>query len=99
MGLHPSRDRLANGGSGILLDEMRPRNRHLGLVFKTPAEIPDTSDQDRAGLGIDEQFRNLALGQPPRIVGYDLHHGRGLSRDRDLPRPRQAPPVVAASLT
>src|SRR5882762_3060563 len=69
MGLHPCRHRPADRGTGILLDKMRARYRHLGLVFPAAAEIPDGPDQDRAGLGVDEKLWQLVLGHPFRIVG------------------------------
>src|ERR1700738_4956220 len=97
MGFHPFGNRLADRRAGILLDEMRSGDRHFGLVLETPAKLPDSSDQDRTWLGIDEQLWNLVLRHPLRIVGYDLHHVRGLARDRDLARPGQRRPAVLSS--
>src|SRR5205814_1817363 len=62
--LHPVGHRPADRRPGIFLDEMRARDRDFGLVFPTSAKIPDSTDQDGAGLGVDEQFWNVGLGQP-----------------------------------
>src|SRR6266851_5580474 len=72
--LHPVGHRPADRRPGIFLDEMRARDGDFGLVFPASAKIPDSTDQDGAGLGVDEQFWNIALGQPLRIVGCYLRH-------------------------
>src|SRR5207245_6246608 len=50
----------------------------------------------RRSSDLDEQFRNLALGQPPRIFGDDLHHLSRLARDGDLAWPGQGRPAILA---
>jgi hypothetical protein len=48
MGLEPAGKRLADGGPGIFLDEMRALHRRLGLVFTASAEFARRADQDAA---------------------------------------------------
>src|ERR1700687_2926813 len=92
--LHPTGHRLPDGWPGIFLNEMRARYGDFGLVFPTSAEIPDSTDQDRAGFGVDEQFWDVVLRHPLRIVGSDLHHVGGFACYRNLPRPGQRRPAV-----
>src|SRR5579871_2221392 len=96
MSFHPTRDRLADGGSRILLDEMRPRYRDLGLVLPAAAELPDRPDQDGAGLGIDEKLWDVVLAHPLRVIGGDGDDIGRFARNRDLPRPGQRRPTVVA---
>jgi hypothetical protein len=39
---------------------MAALDRDLGLVQKAAAELALSADQDRAGLGVDEQLRQVA---------------------------------------
>src|SRR5450759_3519443 len=68
--LHPVGHRPADNRSGILLDEMRARYGDLSLVLPASAIVPDSTDQDRAGLGVDKQLWDVARGQPLRCLLY-----------------------------
>src|SRR5262249_25254838 len=94
MRLHPVGDRAPDGGTGILLDEVRTRHRHLGLVLPGAAELAHRPDQDCARVGVDEQLWDAVLRHPPGIVGNDPPDVGRLARDRDLPRPGQRRPAI-----
>src|SRR5579871_304158 len=96
MRLHPACDRLADRRARILLDEMRPWYGDLGLVLPATAELPDRSDQDGAGLGIDEELWDVVRAHPPRVVGGDGDDIGRFARNRDLPRPGQRWPTIFA---
>src|ERR1700733_77141 len=62
--LDPVGHRTADRRPGILLDEMRAGYGDFGLVFPVSAKIPGRTDQNSAGLGIDEQFGDSVLRHP-----------------------------------
>ncbi len=69
----------------------------LGLVFPAAAKLPHFADQDRARLGIHEQFWNVVLRHP---FGVSLDNGDDVSRlatNRNLARPGQRRPAVFAT--
>src|SRR5262249_5471336 len=76
-----------------------PADLDLGLVRPAPAELALRSDQDGAGLRVDEELGDI--GGPREPVGvalHDLDDVRGLAFDRDLPRPGERRPATLARL-
>ena len=56
-----------------------PTTRHLGLVRPASAELALLPDEDRAGVGVDEQLRDLVGGQPVGVGLDDLDTSRPVS--------------------
>src|ERR1700739_3234568 len=79
---------------GILLDEMAARHGHFRLIAPAAAELALVSDQNGAGIGIDELFRDVVLSHPTGIGGTQLGNRGGLPVDRDLARPGQGRPAI-----
>src|SRR5215472_5396454 len=93
-GAGPGGDGLADLGSGIFLQEMAAANRYLVLVRPAPTEFALGADEDRAGIGIDEEFRDLRCGEPAGIVVDECRDRGRLAVDRDLARPGEGRPTV-----
>src|SRR5438105_14127297 len=69
---------------------------YFGLVTPLSAELARRPGQDRTGLGIDEQLRDLVL-RDPLGIGVDKRRDiRRLAVDRDLARPGQGRTAVVA---
>src|SRR3546814_12323520 len=70
----------------------------LGLVFPAPAEFALRADQDGAGIGVDEKFRDAGRVHPVGIGLCDLDHLGGFAIKRDLAWPAQRGAAVFARL-
>ena len=72
----------------IFLDEMEPRDRHLGLRWEAAGQVENRAvGEDSAGLGPQEQLGHIARCQPVSVGGHDRSYVGGLAIDRDLPGP------------
>src|SRR5258706_6798543 len=77
----------------IFLEEMDPRDRHLGLRWPPAGEVENrAAGEDPTGLGLHEQLGDTARRQPVRVGGRDRNHVAGLALDGNLPGPRQRRP-------
>ena len=85
---HPLDDGLSDVVRRIFLNEMEPRDLHLGLRWPSADEVEIRAGEDRTGLGLQEQLGHIALPQPVRVGGHDRNHVGGLPLDGDLPGPR-----------
>src|SRR5690606_32193195 len=95
---HEGRHGAADVVGAVLLDKMDAVDRHLVLVRPGAADLALAADQDRAGLGVDEQLRHRAGGEPRAVLRDDLDHVRRLAGDRNLARPGQGRPPRFARL-
>ena len=74
----------------------RPLHRHLRLVRPAAAKLALAADEDRAGIGVDEQLGHVACGKPGGIVLDRLHHVVRFALDRDHARPGERRAAVLA---
>jgi hypothetical protein len=81
--------RAADFAGRVLLDEMDALNAHFVLVWPAAAEIAATSDKQRTGFGINEQFWKSTSRKPFSIVVDDLDNVGRRAIDRQLARPHQ----------
>src|SRR5215813_7309294 len=96
---HPGGDGLPDLVWRIFLEEMDPRDRHLGLRWPPADEVEiRAAGEDRTRLGLHEQLGHTASRQPVRVAVHDLSHVGGLALDGDLPGPRQRGPSPLAGL-
>src|SRR6266702_3767910 len=86
---HEARGRFAHLLRRLFLEEMGPLHHDRLLVGPGSAELALRTNQEAAGLSVDEQLRDQALRQPFRIGLDDRDDVRGLARDRQLARPSQ----------
>ena len=68
------------------------------LVRPGAADFALAADEDRAGIGVDEQLRHIGFGEPGRIVLDHLHDIGRLALDRDLARPGERRAAALAGL-
>src|SRR5579872_3528083 len=73
----------------VFLDEVHAFHRNLALVGPLAAELALRADQNRARVGIDEEFRKRALREPLRIIIDDFGNVRRVAFEGDLARPCQ----------
>src|SRR5215510_12772684 len=96
---HPSGDGPPDLVRRIFLEEMDPRDRHLGLRWQPAGEVEiRAAGDEQTGLGLHEQLGYTARRQPARVGGRDRSHVGGLAFDGDLPGPRQRRPPPLAVL-
>ena len=88
------RNRAADCGTGILLDEMHSGHRDLALVLPAAAEFTHGSDQDCAGVSVDEQLRQFAFRQPFAVSLHDGGDISGLAANGNLPWPGKSRPAI-----
>src|SRR5262249_17016825 len=97
--LDPTGDGPADLVRRILLEEMEPRDRHLGLRWQCEGEVEmGGGGKEETGLGLHEQLGYIARRQPVRVGGRDRSHVGGLALDRDFPGPRQRWPSPLTGL-
>jgi hypothetical protein len=90
---HPAGDGPPDLVGRIFLEEMNPRDRHLGLRWQPAGEVEIRAAADeQTGLCLYEQLGCTARRQPVRVGGRDRSHVGGLALDGDLPGPRQRRP-------
>jgi hypothetical protein len=66
----------------VFLYEMDASNSDFLLVWPGTAEVTRSSDQQRSGLGVDEQFRQRTVEKPLPVVFEDFHDVGGFATDR-----------------
>ena len=76
-------------GGRIFLEEVAPLDRDFSLVGPGTAELALGTDEDHAGLGVDEELRHLRGAEPAGVAGHEGRHVGGLAVEGDLPRPGQ----------
>src|ERR1700754_4699615 len=96
---HPAGDGPADLVRRIFLDEMEPRDRHLGLRREAARQVENRAvGENPTWLGLQEQLGNIALRQPVRVGFHDRSHVGGLALNGNLPGPRQRRPPSLAGL-
>src|SRR5258708_11978448 len=94
---HPAGDGPPDLVRRIFLEEMDPRDRHLGLRWPPADEVEiRAAGEARTGLALHEQLGHTARRQPVHVGGHDRRHVGGLALDGDLPAPRHRPPAPPA---
>src|SRR5262245_65939768 len=69
--LHPPGDGLPDLVRRIFLQEMEPRDRHLGLRWQTAREFEiRAAGEEQTGLGLHKQLGHIARCQPVRMAGW-----------------------------
>src|SRR6516162_3030300 len=97
--LHPAGDGPPDLIWRIFLDEMDPRDRHLGLRWPGAGGIEIcAAGEERTGLGLHEQLWHIARRQPVRVGGRNRSHVGWLAFDGDLTGPRQCRTSALAGL-
>src|SRR5262249_28019026 len=96
---HPAGDGPPDFVRRIFLDEMKPRDRHLGLRWQPAGELEiRAAGDEQTGLGPYEQLGHIARRQPVRVGGRDRSYVGGLALDGNLPGPGQRRPAPLARL-
>jgi hypothetical protein len=67
-------NRRANLFRRILLNKVNDRNRDFPPVRPTPAEVAHAPDDLAAGIGIEEELRQTACGEPvaPQVTAWGI---------------------------
>src|SRR5215469_11003770 len=96
---HPAGDGSPDLIRRIFLEEMEPRDRHLGLRWPPAGEVEiRAAGEEQTGLGLHEQLGHIARRQPVRVGGGDRSHVSRIALDGDLAGPRQRWPPPFAGL-
>src|SRR5260370_15746310 len=91
---HPAGDGPPDLVRRIFLEEMDPRDRHLGLRWPPADEVEiRAAGEARTRLALHEQLGHTAPRQPVHVRGHHRRPVRPLPLAGDLPRP---PPPRAA---
>src|ERR1700730_6265665 len=96
--MQPIRDCAADFRTGIFLDEMASLDGDFGLMGPLATEFALRPDQNGAGIGIDEQLRDVVLRHPVCIGAHQLYDRRWRPVDRALAGPGARRPAILARL-
>ena len=83
---------------GVFLDEVVAGDGDLGLVGPGAAEFELRAVEDRAGLGLDQQFGDVALAEEVGVGLDDFDDIGGLAGDGDFARPGEGGAAAFAGL-
>src|SRR5215470_4358820 len=98
--LHPAGDGLSDLMRRIFLEEMEPRDSHLGLRWQAAGKVEiRTAGDEQTGLGLYEQLGYITRRQPVGVGSRDRSHVSRITLDRDLPGPRQRRPPFLAGVS
>src|SRR5215475_5184738 len=90
---YEARKRRSNLIRTVFLNEMYAPNGYFLLVWQGATEFACPSDQQRPGLGVEEQLRQWSLQNPLPVIFDDFHHVGRFTGDRELARPDKRRPA------